>query len=216
MRYVEPFVGAGSVFYGKKPSREEIINDKDKEIMNIHRGLQRFKDLAGTAVPVCRESFYQMKSMESTETKEGFLRDYILSRASYRNTRQVYNKALGRSPYDPNLTTVAIPDLKGRLDNTVILNEDALHVIRTYDSPGTLFYLDPPYEESKRTAGYTHSEFNIEELKKVLDTLRGKFILSFNLSPYTQELFKDYHQIVIKTNYHSPHRVVEELLVKNF
>ena len=38
--YVEPFIGGGAVFFKKKPSQEEIINDKDSEIAFAYRFIQ--------------------------------------------------------------------------------------------------------------------------------------------------------------------------------
>ena len=35
--YVEPFVGGGSVFFGKEPSEYEVVNDLDKDIYNIYQ-----------------------------------------------------------------------------------------------------------------------------------------------------------------------------------
>ncbi len=33
--YVEPFFGAGWVYLGKEPSKVEVINDVDKELINM-------------------------------------------------------------------------------------------------------------------------------------------------------------------------------------
>ena len=35
--YVEPFFGAGWVYFGKGPSKVEVINDIDKELINMFR-----------------------------------------------------------------------------------------------------------------------------------------------------------------------------------
>ena len=35
--YVEPFFGAGWVFFGKTPSKVEVINDVDKELINLFK-----------------------------------------------------------------------------------------------------------------------------------------------------------------------------------
>ena len=35
--YVEPFFGAGWVYFGKAPSKVEVINDIDKELINMFR-----------------------------------------------------------------------------------------------------------------------------------------------------------------------------------
>ena len=46
-----------------------------------------------------------------------------------------------------------MPAVHARLKRVVVLNRDALDVIRTQDGPGTLFYLDPPYPAEKPIDG---------------------------------------------------------------
>ena len=64
----------------------------------------------------------------------------------------------------------------------LILNGDALEVIRKEDGPRTLFYLDPPYLHSTRTTtGEYEHEMDTESHAKLLDTLKqlkGRFLLS--------------------------------------
>lgn len=38
--YAEPFVGGGAIFFSKPPSRVEVINDTNKELINFYRMLQ--------------------------------------------------------------------------------------------------------------------------------------------------------------------------------
>ena len=38
--YVEPFIGGGSVFLRKAPVVKEVINDLDKEISQLWKGMQ--------------------------------------------------------------------------------------------------------------------------------------------------------------------------------
>ena len=39
--YIEPFVGGGSVLFGRKedPNIKEIVNDKDREVASVYSGL---------------------------------------------------------------------------------------------------------------------------------------------------------------------------------
>jgi DNA adenine methylase len=69
-----------------------------------------------------------------------------------------------------------------RLKRVVILNRDALDVVRANDGPATLFYCDPPYLPSTRTAPdvYRH-EMTAGQHEALLDALlacRGKVMLS--------------------------------------
>ena len=42
MNYIEPFFGAGSLFFYKEPSKKEVINDLDKDIYTLIKGFKKF------------------------------------------------------------------------------------------------------------------------------------------------------------------------------
>jgi DNA adenine methylase len=75
-----------------------------------------------------------------------------------------------------------LPAVHERLQDVVVLNKDAVDVIRSEDTPATLHYLDPPYVHAARTADddYQHEMTEAGHLR-LLDTVkgcRGKVILS--------------------------------------
>jgi len=85
-----------------------------------------------------------------------------------------------------------LPEVYERLRPVVILNRDALEIIRTQDGPGTLFYLDPPYLHETRVAtdAYAH-EMTLEQHRELLTLLlgvKGRFILS----GYPSELYDEF------------------------
>lgn len=211
MTYVEPFVGAGHVLYGKEPSEREVINDKDSIISTIHKGLKEFShDLQGR-YKISKQSFDEWKRKTPKTAKEKFMKDWILSKFSF---------AGGRGSYAKNDITAKgklMKDYSQRLKDVVILNQDYEAVIRKYDSPNTLFYLDPPYDDSKRTARYTHSSFDINHLKSLLDGIKGKFILTYNDGKYVRELFRGYNITGVKVRYMipTPH-TGSEVIITNF
>jgi DNA adenine methylase len=148
--------------------------------------------------------------MKPKTEKERFMKAYMLQRMSFMAGGKSFNPS---SEGGKRL----MRDYSERLKDVVILNRDYREVVHRYDSPTTLFYFDPPYEESKRTAGYTHSEFDIEAMKRVLDNVKGKWILSFNDGKHIRELFRGYTITPIKTTYQLPSpRTVTELLISNF
>ena len=49
--FVEPFVGAGNIFYSTPKAENEIINDKDKDMYIIHKGLQQNADYIDKNIP---------------------------------------------------------------------------------------------------------------------------------------------------------------------
>ncbi len=108
---------------------------------------------------------------------------------------------------------------KERLKDVTILNEDYKNVIKKYDSPNTFFYLDPPYENSKGL--YKDVDTTIDEIYNLLKDIKGKFLLSYNLSKRAQELFKNYKIYKIKTKYETDRQnnrtgSITELLISNY
>ena len=42
MIYAEPFVGGGSIFFYKNPSKKEIINDIDKNVIDVYKLFKKY------------------------------------------------------------------------------------------------------------------------------------------------------------------------------
>ena len=81
--------------------------------------------------------------------------------------------------------------LHARLANLCIENLDYADFIRRYDSPTTLFYLDPPYVDCEKY--YDKALFERQDharLAEQLCTIKGRFILSINDTPEIRELYK--------------------------
>ena len=88
-----------------------------------------------------------------------------------------------------------LPAVHKRMQRVVVLNQDALEVIRTQDGPGTLFYLDPPYLDETRTAKKVYAnEITTEQHEQLLmccSEIKGKFILS----GYPNSLYDKYQKL---------------------
>jgi DNA adenine methylase len=214
MKYVEPFVGGGNIFFAKEPSIEEIINDKDIDVIEVFRGFKEYpiekinKEL--NKLNKTKEDFDRIKNSQPTDKFKSFIRQYYLFKNSY--------FGLGKNFNDKKGNLFVKYDFHNRLKNVHIFNKDYKDLFK-YDSPNTLFYLDPPYEHSEKL--YKHDTVSIEELYHILSKIKGKFILSYNDSKKAKELFKDYHIFRLKTAYVDPvkggsTRIKTELLILNF
>ena len=66
-----------------------------------------------------------------------------------------------------------------RLERVTIENRNALDVIACYDAPEAFHFVDPPYVNSD--CGHyedTFNEQNMEQLLRLLETVKGKFMLT--------------------------------------
>lgn len=79
--------------------------------------------------------------------------------------------------------------LKTLLEKCTIEQDDAINVIKQYDSPDALHYLAPPYVNCNM--GHYENMFGEENLKELLDTvsgIQGKFMLTM----YPNDMIKRY------------------------
>jgi DNA adenine methylase len=215
MIFVEPFFGGGSIYFKKNPSIKEIINDLDKDIYILLKGLKKFdgdkiSDDINSA-PSNKIFFNKIKESKPTSEYNKFIRLLYLIKNSYFGKMQSFSILKSKINYGNKY--------QERLKNTIILNQDYKKVIDKYDSPNTLFYFDPPYEESKNI--YTHHIINYEEMNNILKTIKGKFILSINFNKEFIFLFNNFKYKILTTKYMNPkgglsEKIIKELIFMNF
>jgi DNA adenine methylase len=208
VHYVEPFAGGLSVLLAKNPAGvSEVVNDRDRALTNFWRVLADpdqsdrfrraveavpFSEVEWTAAagrlndsdPVARAVAFFIRCRQSLA---GRMRDFApLSRARTRRGMSEQASAW--------LSAVeGLPAVHARLRRVVILDRDALDVIRQQDGPNTLFYLDPPYLPGTRTAPavYAH-EMTPDDHRQLLTAVRdcdGRVMVSgYRSDLYDREL----------------------------
>ena len=87
-------------------------------------------------------------------------------------------------------------DIANRLIRVQIENRPALDIIQRYDTPGTLFYCDPPYPEESRVSvdDYTY-EFSVgdhQELAEALTRTQGWVAVSGYRCDLMDTLYRDF------------------------
>lgn len=124
-----------------------------------------------------------------------------------------------------NLTTLEpmLEDLHSRLAGVVIECLDWSIFIPRYDSPETLFYLDPPYWGCEGDYGPGLFErAGFERMAEVLATIRGRFVMSINDRPEVRSTFAAFHLAGVSTTYGLAAKAEAkatpraELLISNF
>lgn len=98
-----------------------------------------------------------------------------------------------------------MPALVRRLRGVVIENKPAIKVIQIFDTPETLFYIDPPYPRNTRNLRNryrnpmkTDDEHRV--LAQRLRALQGMAIISgYPCELYDRELYPDWQRVERKT-----------------
>lgn len=212
--YVEPFGGGASVLLQKPRTLSEVYNDLDSSIVNVFRVLQSRRKSAELR-RLARLTLYAREVFDETykppvNDVDAALKTIVRSFMGHGSDSATRSCRTGfrAKCHDRALPCIewanwpeSIGRFTERLRGVVIENRDALDVMRRYDGPATLHYVDPPYLPSTRTAitgrssgtnGYRHemSEGDHRELAVVLRGLSGMVVLSgYPSALYDSELY---------------------------
>jgi len=183
--YIEPFVGGGSVLFstGADPNVKEVINDLDKDVISVYQDVKKIGDQIVELPNITKEQFNRLKAQRTfSSTAERLKRNLLLSRMSFRADRKSYAPSKYKETQIRGTPTRkrGFAKYKERLKDVRILNQDYKSVIRRYDNPNALIYLDPPYSTAAKGKDYNNNDVPIEELINFLKTVKGKFILSYD------------------------------------
>ena len=201
MTYVEPYVGGGSVFFNKKPSKVEIINDLDYNIIAIFRALQ---DEPDRFITTARKLKYSQRTFNKAVNKkfDPALNEFVLRRMSRGGLKKDFawsDRLRGGQPGDVNAWETMLnqlPILADRLKNVIILNMKAEQFIGFMNKQNTFMYLDPPYmPETRVTKKAYEYEMTAEDHKKLYTILFG-FKGKWALSGYKCEQYDEWYNWV--------------------
>jgi DNA adenine methylase len=187
--YCEPFLGGGAIFFAKEPSPVEIINDTNGELINFYEVVQRDFSALEKEVAISlhsrRQHHHAQVIYDNPEMFDRIKRAWavwMLANSSYGcmlNGGYGYDRTSGATTkkLDNKRKDFTI-DYAIRLQRVQIECCDALRIIQSRDTLDTFFYLDPPYVgcDQGHYDGYTQDDF--DHLLKLLETSKGKFLLS--------------------------------------
>ncbi|TVV75297.1 DNA adenine methylase [Sphingomonas solaris] len=196
--YVEPFVGMGGVFLRRTARpRAEVINDLSGDVATLFRVLQEhypyFIDMLRWRL-TSRAEFDRLRALPGDRLTDlqRAARFLYLQRLAFGG--KVKGQHFGVSRANPGRFDVTklepmLADIHERLAGVVIEQLPYAEVIRRYDGPETLFYLDPPYWGCERDYGDGFARDDFERLADQLAAISGRFILSINDTPGAREVF---------------------------
>lgn len=219
-RYIEVFGGAGWVLFGKEQTKMEVYNDVNSNLVNLYRCVKYHpealqKELDG--VLMSRELFFDAVQQVRGQTDiQRAARFFIAIKESFGSSLDSFGVTRKNMKNAVDFLSVA----SKRLSMVVIENLDFEHLIRTYDRPGALFYLDPPYYEAEKYYPDRFQPEDHERLRETLNTIKGKFILSYNDCQEIRDLYKEYIVIRIERQNNlaakNGSRRYGELIIKNY
>ena len=231
--YCEPFLGGAAVFFAKEPSKVEIINDCNGEIINFYEVLKRDFPALEKEIEISLHSRKQHRQArviyENPDMFDRVKRAWAIWTLANVSFGCKLNAVFG---YDRNGTgtrkldnkrTAFTVDYAIRLQQTQIECCDALRIIQSRDTTDAFFYCDPPYVGSDQGHydGYTQEDF--DALLKLLASIKGKFLLSLFRNKTLKEFIErnGWHTVEFKmaspmTHGRSSPRKKVEVLTANY
>ncbi|HVJ53439.1 MAG TPA: DNA adenine methylase [Aliidongia sp.] len=211
--YAEPFVGMGGVFLRReRPAKVEIINDRSRDVATLFRILQRhfpqFLDVLKWQL-TSRAEFERLATVDpmTLTDLERAARFLYLQRTGFGGKVAGRNFGISRTgPARFDLTKL-VPLLEAVHERLSAVTIECLpyeEFIRRYDRPGALFYLDPPYygsEDDYSDTGDLFSRLDFGRLAMLLQTVKGKAIVSINDHPAIRAAFAGFEIEEVETSY---------------
>lgn len=227
--YIEVFGGAGSVLYQKEPSKLEVFNDINSELINLHRAIRNNPQSLSMYLNdlfISREIFddikkRKLKPKNNIEAAAFYFYQLVQSFGSKGDNFAMAAKS-GRKPKNIYRD---FKKISNRLKGVTIENMSFSKLIPLYDKEDAFFYIDPPYVSTesyyKNTGGFGIKEH--EQLAQLLSKVKGRFLLSYNDSIVVRELYKGFNirstkevKYMLGSNMHKQRKVVNELFITNY
>ena len=213
--YVEPFGGGAAVLLQKSRAATEVYNDLDGEMVNLFEVLrdreqgERLVRLVALT-PFAREEFlsaYEATSDPVERARRLLVRSHLgyggagtFGRKTGFRPAPRSRKQRGTHPAeDWARFPRALGEIVRRCESVVIEHCDALELVRRYDGPDTVYYVDPPYLKGVRGDRghlYVHDleDSDHVSLAAAVKRLSGTVLLSGSRSCLYDELYADWHR----------------------
>ena len=186
--YCEPFLGGAAVYFAKKPSKVEVINDTNSELINFYEVVKNDFTALEREIAITLHSRTKHRQAQVIYANPDMFDRikrawavWMLANISYGCKLDGvfgYDRSGTASKKLANKRKGFTEEYAIRLQNTQIECCDALRIIRSRDTEETFFYIDPPYvgADQGHYDGYSQEDF--DALLALLESIKGKFLLS--------------------------------------
>lgn len=199
--YTEPFCGSISVFLYKEASRVEVLNDRNKDVINFWDIVQsegaRLAQEADKLI-YARDQYNNWaddwhKGQRPADPFEQALRFFYISRSSF--AAKMCSKAGWAFSIRKNSASTyrsAVEEIywvQERLKNVQLETKDFREVIKAADYPDTVIYCDPPYVGTEKYYTEEFGENDHRDLAGLLTSCEAKVLISYYEHEFVRELY---------------------------
>lgn len=231
--FVDLFGGAAHVIAQKPMITNEVYNDIDGDLVNfllVARNKTNELIVACESLPYSRQLYEQWKREPlPIDDFERAVRFFYLNRSGIAKGNSSYGTGWRHSHEHNTARTYQhacerINSFAKRMRNVMIDNRDFREIIRVYDSPTTLFYVDPPYIDRetryKLTAADKENPIQLHyDLAELLNNIQGKALVSYYDHPLLNELYEGWQReyfSAVRQVVNGNNNTCEEMLLMNY
>lgn len=168
--YIEPYCGMASVFFAKQRAKINILNDFNHNITAIYLALRDCPDellhllsLMEYSEDLFYEANRRLFEPDLSVARRAAYHLFLLNAGCGR----AHNKAVQAHGFTHGIQDICATGANRHTGNTnrvldkygyhiealrcriQILNRDGMNLVKRFDKPGVLMYIDPPYETDK-------------------------------------------------------------------
>ncbi len=194
--FVEAFAGGAALTLAKEPSKVEVINDINGELVNLYRHAQFHIDALVTEVEFTLNSRSDLDALIEQPGLTGLqqaARYLLRNRLSFGGSGDSFAVSKQAQPSRAAVLE-KLRAFSARLDKVAVENLSYERLCKNYDSPGTFWFFDPPYTvgEVGSYAAWDHER--MKAFAAAVATLQGDWLVTVNDTPQNRALFKG-HEI---------------------
>ena len=209
-RYLEPFVGGGSVYFYQKPENA-LLSDLNSELIDLYRAIRLYPHKVWAtfeAVPTGKESYYEMRDDEIQHQPLYYraARTLYLNRTCFKgmwrhNPSGKFNVGYGGEDRRWVVNHENIIEISKLLRKADVQHADFSDVIKTVDD-GDFIFLDPPYKPGEKDLleqHYINGKFTFADQQRLLESLRTasenkkfKWLMTNSAHPEIRKLYKGF------------------------
>lgn len=200
--YVEPYAGGAAVLFAKPTPQvsntnhyREVLNDHNERLITVYRvaqdPVQRHALLDRLQyTPFSRAAWQRSKDILATWPQhDPVSQAWAVLVKLHQSFGNDMHGGWATAVYGRNHAATwgrwrhRLPELCARLDGVYLECDEALSVIRRWDSPQTVFNCDPPYVGTDQGHYRGFRAGDLQQLVEVLTACQGSFVLSGYVSP---------------------------------
>ena len=215
LHFCDVFGGSAAVLLNVGPYPVETYNDIDSELVNFFQTLRNQHEKLIKAIgltPFSREELaLACQPARDLSNVERARRFYIRARQTRTGLAQTSSEGRWAHCVLTSRAGMAgavsrwlgsvegLSEIAQRLLRVQVENAPAVEVIQRYDTPKTLFYLDPPYVHASRgdksAYGFEMTDEEHCELAECLQGIRGRAVVSGYRTDLYDDLFRDWYRV---------------------